>query len=343
MNHLKCFIILSILSICNSVARELSLKIILSDCSQTGVDHIFLENDNPSFYIENINDDNFEWELFLVDDNKGNTVLIPLERTNKSSFSLETSKYKDYFIKCSHFDIQGDQKLHVCKLRVSYQDITSEYILRFNLCPSKPLIYSGEFHSEWLRELCFYDITGDDVLQLYLETNRADRIKFFYTQMNMFEEDFDLNKIHFPISQTVPLSSDTNTHCVNVNVDWGAYICAYSSNQYGSSIRSDTIFTTAFVDDPNVIEDILKYKQTLQSSLNDVTIKSQPHISLIDTSLHIVGLTMTSCVLIYSLSGNKIYHECNSSNTIDISGFSPGVYIGCIDTDGRKYFFKFKL
>ena len=302
--------------------------------------HVFVENDDPTFFISG-NSQKLDWELTLLDiaeSNSNEFSRIDLcSVINSQEFKVDISQYKHIFKKCSHKRVINDA-LHVAELSVSGENIgTVKFLIEFKLCPSYPIIENCEFIGEWSNEDYSYLSSTRKSLRLTVECQGANSA-FIRITKQYFKNDLDkLKRIFFGVGIPLELDIEDKTHTIDVDVDWGVLLRCDLRNDYGSTV-SDTIFTTDYITDPNVIMSINQLEEELASV--NTTITDVPKFYISNSQIKIAYNGEIQDVAIYTPTG-----ECKSihhgENLIDISKLQHGIYIMKVRTKGNSYTKKF--
>ncbi|MDE6450195.1 MAG: hypothetical protein K2L41_08985, partial [Muribaculaceae bacterium] len=305
-----------------SLFAEERLVIKLSNGENVDCNHIFLEKDNPIFSLGNAEE--FSIVISIVADDSNNLKNIQLEKIdNIKEFQFFPDKYKKQFIDTKYEEAINDtQYAHVVELKVTYDDSVITYPLRFLLKPSKPQIVNGEYFGTWSTELVDFEDRNSH-LRLTIETENATRINIYRSGEWFFRSELPVNKRVFLGMGTIhDVDSQKKTHVIETCGSWGRFLRCSSSNDYGY-VRGDTIFTTDFVTDPKILNDIdmleMEYAGIQSTDCN------QSNIHLSSSHLYFTNEEYISNVSIYTSNGKCIYNQTNGM-PIKIDAFAPGLY-----------------
>ncbi len=244
---------------------------------------------------------------------------------NITEFQFFPDKYKKQFKATEYEEAINDiQYAHVVEIKVIYNDNSViTYPLRFLLKPSKPQIINGQYFGAWSTELVDFE-NRNSHLRLTIETENATCINIYRSGEWFFRSELPVNKRIFLGMGTIhDVDSQEKIHVIETCGSWGRFLQCSSGNDYGY-VRGDTIFTTDFVTDPKILNDIdmLEMEYAGIQSLNC----NRSNIHLSSSQLYFTNEEDISNVSIYTSNGKCIYNQTNGM-PIKIDTFTSGLYI----------------
>ncbi len=191
------------------------------------------------------------------------------------------------------------------------------------LLPSRPIIYDVIFKYvyDWEYDDIYpngdfsFNVTSDNGI-LYLELHGTDSFLF---QKN--------NKLFF----SWVMALDNIEERIRYNADWGEFLCVGATNYFGS-VHSDTICTTSYITDI----DILKRIECLENKSGiDINEFNQPqNIELRINNNQLIFSEVVEHIHVYNMAGALLIKRDNTSH-IDISALSIGIYLISYENSGK--------
>lgn len=354
------FVIMVLGIVMPSLAQTISNEVTLADGRVVDITHIFEDGDDPTFKTTDPTGQ-FYWTLELYckpySDSNGNEqqkfTLYDCNFSNNFSILLKEIKWGGYieYLQTSVYPIKyidAENRDIYYKGRVSASKSTGERIgsieVTFNLAPSMPSLSSINYSYEDIR---IYP-TGfpylDGIWNVHIKCNRCTCLLIDRT--NSHGGHYNSNHL-FTLREEVispkDLAVDIDmTYKMLPGINWGVWATVIAYNSYGTAISSDTVCSTDYITDPEILARIEEWRlqqagvNEIDSPTNTITFKlHHDHIS--------VGIAP-------SLIGKAIISDCYGHLTtaifdnddIDITQLSPGIYILLIEaTDGLNKTFKF--
>ncbi len=341
------FLALACIYMFSSYAQTISRTIRLSDGRTVDASHIFLENDNGTFFTEP-SGTKADWNLKIYTNSKQKPLIEVLTTNEPSdSFTINIDSINWSYIDSTnrvvrpyHFITENDSSIYYRGIvSMGSKGIVKDKIeVTFNLAPSTPKILDVAFDYEydWNDDMIF----PNGNLYVTVQSQRAAR----YTALNTTTPFcFEFPKMHgFLQIQEIPEISDTGIAVFHSDyADWGEFYTFKTSNKFGTVWCNDTILTTDYITDP----DILARIEELRNESGDLCKTHQDneiHITTLQNYLVIVGdRTAIDNVTIFDMTGRTVSTQNNGEN-LYINNLQKGCYIvTCRTKQNKTYIFKF--
>lgn len=322
----------------SSYAQTISRTIRLSDGRTVDASHIFLENDNGTFFTEP-SGTKADWSLSLYNtkhENEVITVLISDESSDHFTINIDSI---DWFIGAYHFTHSNDSSVYYKGVvSMGSKGIVKDKIkVTFNLAPSTPKILDVAFDYEydWNDDMIF----PNGNLHIKISSSNVETFTLLSTDDFCFEfpkRGFNHRHLFYPDTSDTPLST---IHCNYA--DWGEYYSVIASNKYGNSVSNDTILTTDYITDPDILARIEELRNE-SGSLCKTHQDNEIHITTQQNYLVIVGdKTTIDYIAIFDMTGRTVSTQ-NNGQTLSINNLQKGCYIvKCRTKQNKTYIFKF--
>ncbi|MCM1141829.1 MAG: T9SS type A sorting domain-containing protein [Muribaculum sp.] len=224
-------------------------------------------------------------------------------------------------------------RYHAYILRISFyaDDSSCDSVqLRWVLLPKQPEIsdVSFVFEYNWEEDR----IWPNGVLRMKVTSENMESCCLWASDSFLFGS-FDMFKCGFPYE----VDSSTGTY-LEYDAEWGEYIAIEACNKFGT-IYGETIYTTDYIHDPDVLARI----EELRQGLSVESVSGENAASTFKSDGNAIQFqTCPKTAMIYDMSGRIVYSGSGESR-IDISGFPSGLYILSYQTDStlnQSKFFK---
>lgn len=343
MKHLILLMLLSISSIINT--QNISPDILLSDGQKVNTSHIFLDEENPTFSLDQ-SDFVVDWQFFLYTSaDKSESILVSQSESSTGKFYIDFETAiigKDISAKLHQFTNDTDDSIYyIGFIQISTNgNIIEKIEITLNLLPSKVIIedirYEYEYVYDWEYDMIFPN--GN----LYV-TASAKQADYFNALSTTTPFCFEFPSKGFGLIEPFyKESDDTDTATYHSDfADWGDFYCVWAINKYGFS-TSETILTTDYITDPDILNRLEEIKNS-HSELPLVRVDDNITFSVADNTISIIGdKSAISDITICDIQGRVLYTQ-NSNDDIDIASLNKGIYIlSYTDSAGHKYSTKYQ-
>lgn len=199
-------------------------------------------------------------------------------------------------------------------LYVSFRSESGKYderSIQLALLPSRPSINNIQF--EYCYDWEYDQIYPNGTLSFEIEANNSN--SFFLHHSESFLPPSD--NVFFPFVKEFKVG---NNATLSYGADWGEYISVSAGNDFGF-VHSDTLYTTDYIRDENVINRINEILNSVSNipAIDDV-------ISFSWDNKIIRFETVPRHCSVYSLEGNKVNVACEKGE-INLSNMKDGIYI----------------
>lgn len=312
-----------------SQAQTISPAILLRDSIYVDSTYKFVDADSMTFFLQGNADASLKWSL-NINQKDGNSVPVLASEPGATSFGVRVSP--DIFPRSTYYnhvrvELDGDSSVYIRGFVCLYEDeapVDSLHLM-FNVMPSRPRVknvrISGTFDYQYYGYIPLADLsiefTSNNMEGCFLARLESD-------SLNVFE----CPEFSVLISVEVPYQ-DINgyTHKIEwPHADWGEYYTIMSCNEYGS-ILGDTICTTDFIDDENVLACLEWLRLHMSTDIANNYADNALRVSLNNGWLYINGYADTDiATYVYQLNG-QLVHKSASGNKINLNHLPKGVYI----------------
>ena len=215
-------------------------------------------------------------------------------------------------------------------MELHHNDIIIDRVpLTLNVLPSRPKVKKASIYGDFDFEYGGYKPYGELAVQFSAERMNDFRLfSVLSDSLNVFQfpdtcwGNFDIVDIN---------EKGTNLYEFSYNyADWGQFYTLFAYNQYGI-VAGDTIFTTSLIDD----SEILTYIDSVHKQITSIDEVTGGNIRLaVKHNILVIENPANSQLQseIYSLDGTLVKKNY-SSNTIDLSDLSNGIYVAKIISD----------
>ena len=340
------FLALTFTCILSSFAQTISHTVQLTDGRTVDTSHIFLENDNGIFFTEpsNIMAD---WNLKLYTNSEQNQLISILKSDEPSnSFTIDINSIDwnhidstNWMVRPYHFTYDNDSSVYYKGIvHININGIPTDQVeITFNLAPSTPQILdvTFEYEYDWNDDMIFPN--GD--LYITIQSQRAD----IYTALNTtIPFCFEFPKMQgFLQMQEFPETNNGIAIFHSNYADWGEFYTFKTSNHFGTIWCNDTILTTDYITDPDIlarIEELKNESESIEEVSKDNEIK---FINRLDYLVVEGDRTTVTCTTIFDMTGRTIITQNNGEN-LYIKNLQKGCYIvTCQTKQNKSYIFKF--
>lgn len=262
------------------------------------------------------------WSAYAMDEN-GNYVEL-----DKLNYATNEYEFDPSAIVWNNIERTFEDSINswIFKVKISFlrtQNVKEDIFVNISLLPSKPVITDIDFQYEydWINDYMSFD----SEFLFNVQSDRVDDYWLYCSDSNNFKDE---SEPFFRYIWTLEFKEFGKAYYSMAN--WGENICVLARNKYGS-VRSDTIFTTDYIYDTDVLKriDELHHK----SSLNRVKENIPDDICYEDDILYCSEEVLL--LQIYDLSG-RIVFNVSTPRTVDISGLKTGLYIVSIRSRENK-------
>lgn len=327
MKRITLFFIVCLLS-ANSIAQKIASSILLQDGTIIDSSHIFMDGEEPTFYVENGQYENIVWSFsFLGRDGEKYKCIESNERTNTFTFKIDPKIFSgtNLINNCQLIEFPNDSSVYFrCSVDLLQNNVIKDNVtILLNVFPSRAKIkkasISGNFDFEdggynpfaELKLLCSSDRTNDFRIVSYVSDSLY--VFQFHEYCTQIYDEVTTTKI------------EQNLYEIKYDyADWGNFYTIVSYNKYGA-IRGDTIFTNDIIVDSEIVHFIEEYHNQITSI--DETRNDDVKLSWKNNFLTIEGLSCSQILLeIYTTDGTLISRK-TKTKIIDMSDYCSGVYI----------------
>lgn len=326
-------------------AHEIEIEVVGE--GMVDANRIFLDEDKCVFHypVET------EWMVEIVMDDESLFSFVPKAPTLPTK-ALNIDFWNDIFSKTKTFDgnkakkfpaDDGEStyfKINMC----AYNGTTWDKVhLTLNLLPTIPRVLSAGFVTpyDWEYDDFGYDVVGN--FAAYLTTARTSTVTEWHSSPI---EDWSkgtmywINDTDYPTNNvggkniTVTPSGPSTSDCPGTVTTWGEYILYVNYNKYGW-VRGDTIYTTDYITDPDVLERIRQicdeygylYNYAPFSGVEPIKRdREKGELSLKNGMVVYSGNNEDiTAVSLHDVYGRQIYLK-NGDSSIDTRDLSTGIY-----------------
>lgn len=326
----------------------------LADGRTVGIDHLFVDGDNPTFKCTGVIPMNWRLELYTDtytdEDGVEHDTFIGYESADRSrSFKLDFENvewrtyvpYKTIYPKIFPTPIHDAYfkgRLITCDNDGNEMGIA---YLTFNLLPSMPEL-SNIYYTYSIDKIepdGFLILKGDWVVGC---SGRRCSIMLLGRSRH-WGGFFDGNHLFTMREEIINLGDsqmDFNSHYNVKDVNWGVWAHLISANKYGSTVSADTICTTDCITDPDILDRIEEWRR--QQAGVGFAHADAPLFQMDGTGISVSApADMVRRVSIADCHGRMRQAEF-SDGRIDISDLAPGFHILFIETkDNKRHTLKF--
>ena len=325
------YIIFLIFIVYNSIGAH-SENLISESVYQAGsyydFNHIFSDASPLQF---SLNDSNIsgEWSCILKS-NSDKTLDMPIDSQGEyCNFDPRSVPFQIWqenaFRTFNSFDNRDEFTLYVSfSSENGYSDTRS---VRLALLPCRPSINNIQF--EYMYDWEFDQIYPNGNFYFQVEANNA---KSFFLH---YSESF------IPPSENVFFTfvkefEEENRVNISYNADWGEYISVSARNEFGF-VNSDTLYTTDYILDENVIDRI---NELLNLANHSVVLDDEISFNWDNEILRFNK--MPQQLSVYSLDGRKL-NLVFGNEEINLSNMKNGIYIISYYDDKTKQYITHKI
>lgn len=306
-----------------SQAQTISPAILLRDSIYVDSTYKFVDADSMTFFLRGNADASLKWSL-NINQEEGSSIPVLASEPGATSFGVKVSP--DIFPRY-RVELDEDSSVYIRGFVCLYEDeapVDSLHLL-FNVMPSRPRVknvcISGTFDYQYYGYVPLADLsiefTSNNMERCFLARLASD-------SMNVFE----FPKFSVLIYEEVPYQ-DINGYIHKIewpHADWGEYYTIMSCNEYGSAL-GDTICTTDFIDDENVLACLEWLRLHMSTDIANNYADNALRVSLNNGWLYINGYADTDiATYVYQLNG-QLVHKSASDSKIDLNHLPKGVYI----------------
>lgn len=341
--------------------QRISNEVKLKDGSVVDTSHVFMEGEDPTFSTV-CDYDLVYWKLMLyADEAKTDSIMILVDESS-IRYHTDTLNFDDInwlrSVKISndHSYRSAYYFYDPVTATATYKGVIAIYDkagkefdrveLTFNLPPGIPRISSVSYSYE------IKEITSDmvDLNGVWTVNARTKRATTFYFEKNPSSTNLFTPPNYF-LTRLVaflneePYASYVNYNDVNFNfsidgADWGLFLCAFASNKYGCTHSPDTLCSTDYITDPDVLEVINRLKERAGVGYvpenRDWTLKCDGRTAAFGQE----ALALIRRVWLCDVYG-RIYESDLVDGSVDISMLPKGFNAIIVETsDNRRQTFK---
>ena len=316
----------------NCQAQGIASAIQLQDGTIVDCSHIFVEGEAPMFHVQDMKGEDVSWTLSFYNESGGKTVCLESdEGTDQFTFKIEPSLFSGLCLDFQRIEYPNDSSVYIiCSVELHHNDIIIDRVpLTLNVLPSRPKVKKASIYGDFDFEYGGYKPYGELAVQFSAERMNDFRLfSVLSDSLNVFQfpdtfwGNFDIVDIN---------EKGTNLYEFSYNyADWGQFYTLFAYNQYGI-VAGDTIFTTSLIDD----SEILTYIDSVHKQITSIDEVTGGNIRLaVKHNILVIENPANSQLQseIYSLDGTLVKKNY-SSNTIDLSDLSNGIYVAKIISD----------
>lgn len=199
-------------------------------------------------------------------------------------------------------------------LYVSFRSESGEYderSVRLGLLPCRPSLNNIQFKYQY--DWTYDQIYPNGTFSFEVEANNSKTFFLHYSKSFLPPS----KNIFFAFTKEF---QEENHAVISYDADWGEYVTVSAGNEFGF-VNSDTIYTTDYIQDENVIKRI---NEILGSASNIPVIENAIPFSWDNEIIRFY--TMPRHVCVYSIEG-RIVHISSGKGEIDLSNMKDGIYI----------------
>lgn len=307
-------------------AQKISSSVMLSNGETVDISHIFLDGENPTFYIEQ-SDLKADWTFSLyTSSDMAESVVVSQSNESSSQFSIDIESIflEDNVITRVHDFYNNEDSSHYFKGNIQIQtdhDLIDRIEIIFNLLPSNPIISNVEYEYiyDWNDDMIFPN--GD--LYVTIEAYRAD---YFMTLSTTDPFCFNFPILGFGCTESFyKIEKEDNFATYHSDfADWGDFYSFWAVNKYGFTV-SDTILTTDYITDPAILARIEEIKNS-QAGTDYISVNNI-NISVKNNILSVSGdKDSVLDISIYDMLGRAVRRQ-ESGEDMDISSLKKGCYV----------------
>lgn len=329
----KALIVLASILTCtlSAGAQTISEDIQLPDGSFVDKSHVFLEDEDCTFTVDNPSE-NTTWRLSLYAIDGIREPFLNVLESDEPSFRIPI-KSIDWSL-CKKFKSEDNRSAYykgLVQLIISGEPI-DEVEVCFNLLPEIPQItvLSFTYKYDWN----FDDIYPNGNLVIKIQSKGANRYIFMSTDFFHFE--FPQRGSRFYQEATPADGKCESAEFQTDDIDWGTYAAIIAYNQFGS-VCSDTICTTDYITDPAILARIEEIRQEMTGTEDIVVESNDVGISVRDNAVIFENGDDITDVQIFDISGKSVAAQ-TGGDTMDISDLKSGYYIIRVNTHQNKTF-----
>ncbi|MCM1518438.1 MAG: hypothetical protein NC117_07340 [Pseudoflavonifractor sp.] len=321
-------------------AQRISDNILLPDGRVVGKDHIFLAGENGKFHVETARYPEAVWKFYLIMrwSLPSEVELVSTSQSPTESFIIDIDSINWWYAR-SYTTHQPGTPVY-CKgiLTTSYNGFVTDMVeLTFNLFPAKPIV--KDITLDYTFYWDYHDLGESGILSASVASERATGYSYGATGIPFQYEWPENGGFHWSFDWEDADTTNDYTRISNEYAEWGTHYVIYAKNKYGA-VSSDTIFTTDYIHDPDVLAAI-GYPRVTESE--DIT-KENDIISVKyeNGKLLIAGdVDSVTEVRIYNVSGVNV-NQSNKPSDIDLSSLIRGCYVAVLRLEnGRNVIYKF--
>lgn len=322
MKRFISLVIIAFSMLIHIVSQNISPFITLQDGRKVNNEYAILDGDICTFCTNQVNKQ-YNWAFAFYEKQTG--ALMQVLRTNEQMcfFTINPSLIDWYNAKC--YEMKRDSSVYYKGMvfLLDGQKKVDSLNVRFNLLPSIPKIKDASFtytEYDWEHD----DFFPNAVFKMYFQSERCDKVLLYTGEPFYFEPPisyyFRFITIVNPYSSNGMLSISTN------DADWGQCYKIIPGNKYGWGISNDTLFTTNYIYDSNILARLEELKKEL-SSVSCVTKESEFRIINKNNHIEIEGdKSSIQSLLLYNVAGKLIMNQ-REGDKMDISNLPSGVYV----------------
>ena len=326
LEAMKRYIILIIMVFCtlpHIMSQKISPIIILQDGREVNQEHAFLDGDTCTFHSDNTNE-KYNWSFALFERNTNNLMQVLRTAEPTSTFTIHSDLIDWHYAK--RYKMEGDSSVYFKGMvfLLDGQEKKDSLAIRFNLLPSIPKIIDASFiYTKYDWE--YDDFFPNAEFSIYFRSERCDKC-LLYTG-DPFDFDFPLTHSYFrSVRDISPYRSSGILIIRTDDADWGQFYEMLPGNKYGWGMSNDTLFSTNYIYDPQILARLDELKKE-EASVSSVPNEYSIQIINKNNYIEIEGnKSLVQDLSIYSPTG-KLMKTQRGSENIDISNLPQGLYI----------------
>lgn len=296
-----------------------------------------MDGDSVTFFSQSdAGETSLKWSLHITQKD-GERIPVRETQAGTACFSFRVSPnifpLRAYYY--TQMEFEGDSSVYLRGTVCLYRDnilVDSTYIL-FNVLPSRPIVKDAHINGTFDYKLQGYEPLATFTLQFTADRmERCSWVKVVADSVNtfVFPERYSC------IFDRVPIRN-TDYHLYEMKyqyADWGEFYFIMSENRYGAVLGRDTIYTTNYIDDTDIL-DFLDHLYMTADVMNIST--SAPKITISNNIVYIADYTGTDIKTDVYLPNGQLVYKNHSDNKVHLSILPKGVYIIKIKLRDKTY------
>lgn len=303
----------------DAASEELiSREVTLSNGNQVPASHIFTASESPwTFNLLKTNAPG-EWTFYVLDKDSGKYEAVVKRSIGAGTKSFKLDPHDIFWRDAARFSFKNYDLFKGRIEFISYYEEVDTFSIYMQLAPSRPVVENTTMTYEYDWEYdCFndnskiqFDIIACDFEELLVHVSGS-----YY-----FAVEPDAFVIY--ASSIYPNEGTGSIYSYAENTDWGTIYRFSARNEFAYSYSTDTIFTTDYITDLQVLARLEELKK--ESGVSETEMQEE-HVRMLGGN-HIYVPEQFTLECIADVAGRR-YRLQPSGNILDISRLQQGFYI----------------